>query len=57
MPAVGWLPGVDNLYVVATHSGITLSLLLGRLAASELVGGEVKSALAPLRPTRLLSQG
>jgi glycine/D-amino acid oxidase-like deaminating enzyme len=57
MPAVGWLPGLDNLYAVATHSGITLSLLLGRLAANELVGGAVEAALAPLRPSRLLSQG
>jgi glycine/D-amino acid oxidase-like deaminating enzyme len=57
MPAVGWLPGLDNLYAVATHSGITLALLLGRLAANELVGGAVEAALAPLRPSRLLSQG
>jgi glycine/D-amino acid oxidase-like deaminating enzyme len=54
-PAVGWLPGLDNFYAVVTHSGITLSLLLGRLAAEELVDGEAHASLAGLRPERLLA--
>jgi glycine/D-amino acid oxidase-like deaminating enzyme len=54
-PAVGYLPGLDNFYAVVTHSGITLSLLLGRLAAEELVDGAAPPSLAKLRPERLLA--
>ncbi len=54
-PAVGYLPGLDNCYAVVTHSGITLSLLLGRLAAEELVDGVAAPSLAALRPERLLA--
>jgi glycine/D-amino acid oxidase-like deaminating enzyme len=65
---VGWraLPG-DRLtvagpvdpdrrhYVVATHSGVTLAPLLGRLVRSELVDGETEGILAPFRPDRFAS--
>lgn len=60
------------VYVLATHSGITLGPLLGRLAAQEIVGGNAspllsefrpdrftgvdKDSLAPLRPARLAGQ-
>jgi glycine/D-amino acid oxidase-like deaminating enzyme len=66
--AVGWrvLPG-DRLtvagpvdadrrhYVVATHSGVTLAPLLGRLVRSELVDGVTEGILAPFRPDRFAS--
>jgi glycine/D-amino acid oxidase-like deaminating enzyme len=65
---VGWrvLPG-DRLtvagpldperrqYVVATHSGVTLAPLLGRLVRSELVEGNTEEALAQFRPDRFAS--
>lgn len=41
-----------RIYVVATHSGVTLAPLLGRLVRSELVDGNVEDLLAPFRPDR-----
>jgi glycine/D-amino acid oxidase-like deaminating enzyme len=55
MPVVGAVPGVQNAYVVVTHSGVTLAPILGELASAELLGGGAPSALlAPFRPPRLL---
>ena len=49
---IGPVPRVRGLYVIATHSGVTLGPYLGRLAAEELTSGEMPAALAPfpLRP-------
>ena len=41
-----------RVYVVATHSGVTLAPLLGRLVRSELVDGNTEEILAPFRPER-----
>jgi glycine/D-amino acid oxidase-like deaminating enzyme len=49
---VGWAPGADRLYVVVTHSGMTLSLLLGELAANEITTGAEQPILGPFRPDR-----
>lgn len=49
-PVVGRIG--DGLYVVATHSGITLSPLLAGLVARELLDGEEAGELAPFRPGR-----
>lgn len=52
---VGWAPGVEGLYVVVTHSGITLAPVLGELAARE-VGGDVdEPLLRRFRPSRFTS--
>lgn len=40
------------VYVLATHSGITLGPLLGRLAAQEIVAGKESLLLTQFRPTR-----
>lgn len=48
----GRLPGLANAWVLATHSGITLGALLGRLVTEEIVGGEPSDVLAPFRPER-----
>ena len=50
-PAIGYLPGLDNLYALVTHSGVSLGALLGRLVAAELTGPPV-AELEPYRPTR-----
>ncbi|MPZ62148.1 MAG: FAD-dependent oxidoreductase [Propionibacteriales bacterium] len=42
----------EGLYVVATHSGVTLGPLLGRLVAAELLDHEESSLLADFRPDR-----
>ena len=51
-PIAGPLPGVAGVYLLATHSGITLGPLLGQLAAREIVSGEPAALLAPYRPSR-----
>jgi glycine/D-amino acid oxidase-like deaminating enzyme len=52
-PVVGPVPGVEGLYTVATHSGVTMGPLLGRLAAAEIIDGEVDERLLRFRTERL----
>ncbi|MEW5991047.1 MAG: FAD-binding oxidoreductase [Chloroflexota bacterium] len=52
LTVAGWAPGVDGLYVVATHSGFTLALHLGELIAAEIGEGVSERSLADFRPTR-----
>jgi glycine/D-amino acid oxidase-like deaminating enzyme len=54
LSAVGPMPGVEGYYVVVTHSGVTLSPLLARAAANEIVHHTPEPRLAPFRPGRLL---
>lgn len=53
-PMVGGLPGADGLYVVVSHSGVTLGPLWGRMAAAELMDGVRDRRLEPFRPARFL---
>jgi len=48
----GWAPGISGLYIVATHSGVTLAPLLGRLVAAEVVSGTADPLLARFRLDR-----
>jgi glycine/D-amino acid oxidase-like deaminating enzyme len=48
----GFLDHDQSVYAVATHSGVTLAPLLGRLAAEEILGGNSAELLAPFRPDR-----
>jgi len=48
----GRIPGLDNAWLIATHSGVTLGPLLGRLIAAEIAGGTPHATLAPFRPQR-----
>jgi glycine/D-amino acid oxidase-like deaminating enzyme len=43
---------IDGLYVIATHSGVTLAPVLARFAAAELTGDLEEPVLAPFRPQR-----
>ena len=52
LSAIG--PLVPGLYVIASHSAVTLGALFGRLAAQEILTGEVDPRLADFRPTRLV---
>ncbi|GAA0518227.1 FAD-binding oxidoreductase [Saccharopolyspora thermophila] len=56
LTVAGFLGGSGKIYAIATHSGITLGPLLGRLAAQELVTGSPAPALAEFRPDRLLGR-
>lgn len=49
----GPLPGAAGLYVIATHSGITLAPALGRLIAETISTGRTPEALAPFRLERI----
>jgi glycine/D-amino acid oxidase-like deaminating enzyme len=53
----GRVPGLANAWMLATHSGVTLGPLLGRLIAEEIVGGTPSAVLAPFRPARFLTTG
>jgi glycine/D-amino acid oxidase-like deaminating enzyme len=44
----------DRVYVLTTHSGVTLAPLLARLAAAEIEGAGEEARLAPYRPQRFI---
>ena len=53
---IGFVPSRPWLYLVATHSGITLAPLLGERVAAE-IGGHQEPLFADFRPERLLRSG
>ncbi|HEV2653325.1 MAG TPA: FAD-dependent oxidoreductase, partial [Ktedonobacteraceae bacterium] len=53
LSVVGWTPGVEGLYVIVTHSGVTLGPALAEMATRE-VNGATEPMLAPFRPERNL---
>jgi glycine/D-amino acid oxidase-like deaminating enzyme len=55
-PIVGWLPGLDNVYLIVGHSGVTLAPLLARLAIAEVVQGPIPD-LEAYRISRFSSTG
>jgi glycine/D-amino acid oxidase-like deaminating enzyme len=54
LPAVGYVPGVENAYVVVSHSGVTLAPVLGALVARDLLSGD-EAALSPFRLGRFVA--
>jgi D-hydroxyproline dehydrogenase subunit beta len=52
---VGWLPGVNGLYVAVTHSGVTLAAHLAQLITTELVSGTAPAELVPYQPGRFIA--
>ncbi|MDO1584574.1 NAD(P)/FAD-dependent oxidoreductase [Rhizobium oryzicola] len=46
MPRVGFVPGVEKLYVAVGHPGVILAPLVARLAAREIMAGERSSLLS-----------
>lgn len=52
LPVAGRIPGYDNLYVCATHSGVTLAPLLAELAAGEILHDADSPLLRTFRPAR-----
>ena len=54
LPMLGFLPGIEGLYIVVSHSGITLGPLWGRVAAAEVYEGKKDPRLEPFRPDRFL---
>jgi glycine/D-amino acid oxidase-like deaminating enzyme len=52
LPIVGYAPNVRGLYMVTTHSGMTLAPILGRAAATEILDGASVDVLDRFRPLR-----
>ena len=48
----GFSDECPNLYIAATHSGVTLAPLIGELAAIEILDRAPVDALAPYRASR-----
>jgi glycine/D-amino acid oxidase-like deaminating enzyme len=51
-PIIGLSPKHGNLYIAATHSGITLAPIIGSLASLEILEGISVDLLEPWRPAR-----
>jgi glycine/D-amino acid oxidase-like deaminating enzyme len=51
-PVIGFAEHCPNLYVAATHSGVTLAPLIGQYAALEILDGARVESLDPYRPSR-----
>ena len=51
-PIVGFTGRCPNLYIAAMHSGITLSPMIGQVAAMEILDGASVDLLAGYRPSR-----
>lgn len=54
-PALGQPEKLLGLYVVSMHSGVTLSPIVGKLAAIEILDGENQALLNPYRLSRFTS--
>jgi glycine/D-amino acid oxidase-like deaminating enzyme len=51
-PILGFAQKYKNLYIAATHSGMTLAPIIGQLASIEILDGTTVDLLAPYRPAR-----
>ncbi len=51
-PIIGFAPTIPNLYVATTHSGVTLTPIIGEFAAIEIVEGARIDLLQPFRIER-----
>ena len=51
-PIVGAVPGVADIYVAVTHSGVTLAPVLGEDVRRELLDEQRIDELEPYRPDR-----
>lgn len=49
-PSIGGVPHAPGYYQAATHSGVILAPLIGRLLAHEIMDGKVHELLAPYHP-------
>lgn len=55
LPAIGYVNDRQRVYLMASHSGMTLAPLLGELVAEEVITGERPEMLANFAPQRLLT--
>ena len=57
MSLVGQLPGADGLYLIATHSGVTLAPVIGSLMAEMIKTGQTPAELQPFALERFQAFG
>lgn len=55
LPALGYVSERQRVYLMASHSGMTLAPLLGELVAEEVITGERSAMLSDFAPQRLLT--
>ena len=51
-PIMGALPGLPDIHVAVTHSGVTLAPIVGRLTTEEVLNSSRADLFAPYRPER-----
>ncbi|WP_312055537.1 FAD-binding oxidoreductase [Pantoea brenneri] len=54
LPAIGYVSGLPGVYLMVSHSGMTLAPLLGKLVAGEMMSGARPAMLADFAPDRLV---
>ncbi|MGK3142178.1 NAD(P)/FAD-dependent oxidoreductase [Pantoea sp. C2G6] len=54
LPALGYVSTSDRVYLMVSHSGMTLAPLLGRLVAEQMLSGTASPMLSAFTPDRLL---
>ena len=54
VPIIGFASGRTDIYITVMHSGVTLSPLVGRLAAVEILDGVAADPLEPYRLSRFV---
>ena len=54
-PIVGSIPGVRGIFVLTTHSGVTLAPALSQALADEICNARLPEELIPYRPQRFLN--
>ncbi|WP_194208126.1 FAD-binding oxidoreductase [Superficieibacter sp. 1612_C1] len=56
LPGLGYISSLRRVYLMVTHSGMTLAPLLGRLCADEIIQGARSPLLSDFSPQRLLGK-
>jgi glycine/D-amino acid oxidase-like deaminating enzyme len=56
LPVVGLVPGLTDIHVVVTHSGVTLAPILGRYVTEEVLNGSRLESLDAFRPERFAAK-
>lgn len=52
LPIIGRTTGIEGLYLLVMHSGVTLAAIAGRLAAAEILSGQNDILLSPYQLER-----
>jgi len=56
LPALGYISPLNRIYLMVTHSGMTLAPLIGRICSEEILNGQRSPLLNDFNPFRLLDK-